>query len=426
LIGDSTAAHTLMNNHLTRLYEKGYALAIWQLDSIANQNGFYHLMPGNIIYCDSIVGINEQIIRPSVFRAMLDWHEKKPFISRDFDKNISSLTNGGLIKISQHRVFFEENRAVLRISMDKINKNELSGLAGLQPSSDGKTTIIGECNAFWQNALRHGEKMKIQWQRQSKGTQRLRIDFNIPYCFKSPFGLELLIDLYRKNESFFQSQIDVSAQYLINPQQNAAIFTQLQRTSLINESENKSFTHRLVGISHTSRIQLNQSDIQWVIKIAQGQRESYSLLSASKKSLQKYATDIDYTLHLKNLFSTFSFHYKEISKSATDISEGIRLGGNQTIRGFQQESIYSKQSFILQTSMGWRSKDQSRFYLFSDIALIKTFENSFSQRYWSWGPGTSLYTPNGNILINYGWGKYPNQPILYKNGIFNLSYQVYF
>jgi outer membrane protein assembly factor BamA len=96
------------------------------------------------------------------------------------------------------------------------------------------------------------------------------------------------------------------------------------------------------------------------------------------------------------------------------------------LRGLAQESLFIREGIIGQGNWGVGKQASNQFYVYTDYGQL--CDNLTRQFYpvFSYGLGAQFTTPSGQIQMDYGWSKFDQTPIEYRNGIFNLSYQVYF
>ena len=428
---DSIASYAFMNRALKNYYAQGYALAIWQLDSITQNHpdslvGYYSLIPEKMIRCDSLILGQDSKIRPKILAAMLAWQKGHLFVYQSFQQNRMALNQLGWIQIESPSLFFQEQKVNMRVKPQFKKANELNALLGVQPNNNGKSTLIGDFHFLFLNAFRHAEKMEVQWQRQALNTQRLQLEFNLPYCFGSPFGLGAQANIYRRAELFLQTQAKMAFQYHSQPLQSSELFVHQQSTVSLGNAENTKITQRTVGVQFHYQWKRHSCILSAYSSYSRGNRIIQSTATAEKTSISITEHSLSIRPFWRRFFLSSELHYWFQSSTATQSSEWKRIGGSETLRGFQQESLFARTGAILQNSIGVGNDEQQPFFVFCDYSQMNMTTQPIFRPYWSWGLGAMVQTPNGGIKINYGWGKFPDQKIEYRNGIVNLSYQVYF
>lgn len=427
---DSITCHGIMTKELANLYKNGYARAHWSLDTIVeipdHLIAHYTLRRGNIILMDSALFGSNPIVKPVVLNAMMGWKKNRIFLYDELESHLKSINQSGAIRLSRPAYYFSDSTVNTRIEVKPIIKNELDGMMGLVNDNQGKAILLGQLKVKWVNALKHADEFNIHWQRQAKSTQRLQFSFQIPYCFGTQFGYSIQTDLYKKDSTFFQSNINLGVQYLFQPQQKITFQFQREKSSRLNNSDNQNIIHSLFGLAYHQRWTGNHYSLITNCSFGQGNRTLYSLDSTSQSKVWKSQIEVEIGLFYKSTFIQVAIENCMLSQEANQSIEWFRIGGNATLRGFQQESIFVRNGQILQFNVGYGNQHSSRLYLFYDWGFLNTTLKNSHERYSSFGPGAYLPTSGGNILMHYGWGMYPNTTVQLKSGVFNLSYQVYF
>ena len=86
----------------------------------------------------------------------------------------------------------------------------------------------------------------LNWQQLQVKSPRLNLLFEYPYLFHSPLGLDLTLDIFRKDSTFVNINLQAGVQYIINTEQSGKLF--LQRFQTIVNGVNTAFViqnHRL-------------------------------------------------------------------------------------------------------------------------------------------------------------------------------------
>jgi len=429
---DSSAAHEYMQNSLTKLYNRGHALALWQLDSIGTQSRFnitsayYSLIIGPIVYCDSLVISDPNVLRYRVLSNMLQWKKGGVFIKKTIDRNITQVDQNGVILSSQHQYYFEKDQAQMRIQLQKQKKNEINAIVGAQPGANSKTTLIGEATLRLRNALSHAESIDLQWQRQSATAQRLQFQFDLPYCFNTSFGWNILTDFYYKDQELLQTQLKFAGQYKITPIQYTLFFIERKQTTLLNDINNINVLNQIWGVMYQQKWLLQNISLSMKLDFGMGKRIYKSNFDKKDLPLTQFSEEIKLRNQIKNFFWQTQFTHWYLSPNSQLQQEWRRIGGTHTLRGLAQESLFIREGIIGQGNWGVGKQASNQFYVYTDYGQL--CDNLTRQFYpvFSYGLGAQFTTPSGQIQMDYGWSKFDQTPIEYRNGIFNLSYQVYF
>jgi hemolysin activation/secretion protein len=109
-------------------------------------------------------------------------------------------------------------------------------------------------------------------------------------------------------------------------------------------------------------------------------------------------------------------------------NELLRIGGLKTLRGFDEESIFTTSYSIFTLEYRFLLEQNSYIYLFGDGAW---YENNNVKEYVNdtpigFGAGISFETKAGIFSINYALGKQFNNPIQLRSGKIHFGIVNYF
>ena len=100
-------------------------------------------------------------------------------------------------------------------------------LVGFLPNNDQlsskKLLITGEANLNLKNALGAGETIGLNWQQLQVKSPRLNIIYQHPYLFNTPVGLDFAFDMFRKDSTFLNVNLQLGAQYVLNINQSGKV-----------------------------------------------------------------------------------------------------------------------------------------------------------------------------------------------------------
>ncbi len=100
-------------------------------------------------------------------------------------------------------------------------------------TENNKLQITGEATINLKNALGNGESIGINWQQLQVKSPRLDLSFLQPYLFGSPFGVNASFNLFKKDSSFVNINMQVGAQYSISASQGGSVFIQSFQTNVL-------------------------------------------------------------------------------------------------------------------------------------------------------------------------------------------------
>jgi translocation and assembly module TamA len=90
-------------------------------------------------------------------------------------------------------------------------------------------------------------------------------------------------------------------------------------------------------------------------------------------------------------------------------NELFRIGGINTLRGFNEESIFASAYSILNLEYRYKPNNSSYFYTISDFAYVNDEIIDQTTRIYSLGFGYSFLTKAGLLNLSYALGKFGDQ-----------------
>jgi len=344
-------------------------------------------------------------------------------------------------------VRFKKQEAAVSLFLAPKKANRFDFLIGVLPNNQetGEVLITGDIDAEFQNQFGKGERIHFEFEQLRPETQQLTLEMSYPYLLKTPLGVDGEFGLYKRDSTYRDLIWNIGLQYLFEGGNYLKAFSKNTSSALLTIDENSIIRNRQLpqnlDIRNTAfglAYQLEQLDYRF------NPRSGFLLQlegSAGFKTIQKNNKitdlidegnpDFNFTSLYDPLnLNTFQYQvlgqvdkYFPIRKratlkasvqGATIISENpilrneqFRIGGNQLLRGFDEESIFAT-TFVLGTlEYRYLIGQNSYFFLFGDMAYVnnKTNENDFSSRPFGVGAGMTFETKAGIFGISYALGK---------------------
>jgi len=337
--------------------------------------------------------------------------------------------------------------SVLNLYLKQKRSSQVNILVGLLPNNDQlsskKLLLTGEANILLKNALGAGEIIGLNWQQLQVKSPRLHVLFNYPYLFRSPLGLDFTFDIFRKDSSFVNINMQLGGKYVLNNNQSSKIFIQRFQTYIssggINELQIIS-TRRLPDIGDVNSFNIgvdydfNNTDYR--LNPRKG-NEINIITSIGTKKIKKnneilelkdpgdpgfdFAQLYD-TVKLK----TFQFRGrltvskyiplgKQRSTLKTVLNAGIlqsgnifrnelfQLGGYKLLRGFDEESQYLSHFSIATIEYRYLVGQNSFFYVLADGGWGRNNSNGNKIDYTYFGTGLGLAFETKAGIFNLAW-----------------------
>ena len=444
---------------ILRYYENhGHPFASVKLDSISMVNnrisGSLTVEKGKYYKIDSIVIKGMKKVPVSYLYNYIGikpgdlYHEES---IQKIDTRLKEISFLQIIKPSE--ILFTENNCYIYLYVKKRNASNFNGIVGLLPdNTTGKITISGDARIILRNAFSRGELLDLNWRKLANKTQDLKTVFNFPFLFKTPFGTELALKLFKRDTSFIELNKHIAVSYHLKRGNFFKVFYNQYTSNVLSLSSFNVTSSNLLSVSDVTvnsyGVGFKTENLDYRINPRKGysiqlegsagfktiapnpsvNEEIYSGLDLKTEQLNGNAT-IDFFIPVMQN-STIRLHNKTmfIINQKIFTNELIRFGGIRTLRGFDEESIFATGVSIFGMEFRYLLEENSNIYLFADGAW---YENNASGTYVSdtpfgFGAGVNFQVKAGIFSLNYALGKQFNNPILLRNSKVHFGFISYF
>ena len=339
--------------------------------------------------------------------------------------------------------------SVLNMYLKQKKSSQVNILIGFLPNnnqlSSKKLLITGEGNLNLRNALGSGETIGLNFQALQVESQRLNFIYQQPYLFKSPLGLDFYFDIFRKDSSFVNINLQLGAQYILNNNQAGKVFIQKVQTIVNQGGVNAPLviqTRRLPDVADVNSVNLgiaydfNNTDYRLNPKKG---NEFHIITSIGTKKIKKNNEVVDLkdpndpAFDFEQLYEndsiklkTYQFRIKATaakyfplsnkrSTVKTAINAGMfqsgnifrnelfQLGGYKLLRGFDEESQYLSHFAIATVEFRYLVGQNSFFYALADGGWGRNSSQAVKLNYTYFGTGLGLAFETKAGIFNLAW-----------------------
>ena len=320
-------------------------------------------------------------------------------------------------EIKAPETLFTKDSTFVYVYLKKNKGNSFDGLVNLASQENGKLKFNGYIDLKLRNILNKGERFNLLWNSFGNERQEFAIATKIPYIFNSKLSPELNFSIYKQDTTFLNTKFNSNLQYQIKS--NASLFvsfTQANSESLTNvASQNiETFTSTFLGLGYQYTMPKNdlfRNNIFFLnINPSIGNRKSEN---NSFRQIKLEGT-ISYLLDISKRSSIYLKNKTGVLNSENYIqNELFRIGGNNSIRGFNEQSIFVKDYVIQNIEYRYLLSNDAFIYSITDLALIAT--PNTTEKLMGLGIGYLFNTNNAQINISTTLGTDSRNPINFKN-----------
>lgn len=443
---------------LIHFYEdRGYPFTGVKLDSLNEQkgtiSGVLRVEKNKLYKIDSVlVKGDAKISMPYLYNfiSIEPGDIYKESLVQQIDLRIKEISFVELAKPSE--IIFTDNQCLVIIYLKKKKASQFNGILGVVPDNKtNKIVITGDAAIRIRNGFGKGELIDFNWRKLNNQIQDLKINFNYPFLFKSPFGTDLQFKLYKKDSTFIELQQTAALQYYLKGGNYFKVFLGNHLSSLITPKmfENattlppyadvSTFTYGIGFKKEKLDYRLNpRSGFSVSIEGSAGQRKIsinpilnpvvYENVNLKSNQLKGQLLAEFFIPLLKRTTLKIGNNSAFVQNNTLFTNELYRIGGIRTLRGFSEESIFASTYSISTLEYRFLLDRNSAVYIFYDQAIYEKNDKEGYLRDQPYGFGTGLFfqTKAGVFSLSYALGSQLGNPILIRSAKVHFGFINYF
>ncbi len=466
---NQTQVRRLQEKILNYCENNGYPFASIKLDSISfDQNNIHArlaLTKNMVVKVDSILikgtaDVSDQYLYNYLRIKPGDAYNESLVI-----KITDRLKELPFVNIMQpFKVIFLEKNCKILLYIDNKKASQFDGVIGIVPNNTAptiaggnptvaKVQVTGEAHLRLNNSYSKGELFDLNWQSPQPQTQDLKVQFNMPFVLRSPFGFDFHFSLFKQDTSYLNLDENIGLQYLLSGGNYFKVFYNHKSSTIISARGLDSITvlpsfadissnHYGIGY-RTERLdyRLNPRSgysfeattsvgTKTIHKNAKINAEVYdSLRLNSTEYRAEYTFDYFIPLSQRNVIDLGA---KGGYIQAPDLfrNELFRFGGLRTLRGFDEQSLYASNYHIIKVEFRYLMEQNSFLFVFYNQAwyknLMRNNPSINTDTPYGFGAGSTFQTKLGIMSVSYALGSEYNQAIQFKSGKISFGLVNYF
>ncbi len=456
----------LKDGLLEQFENNGYPFAQVLMDSVVVNGGAVTAVlkaeTGPLIYFEKLKDFGEVEISQRYLENYLGIEENQPFNRskvlkiQNRIKELPFLTEEKPLKID-----FLFNRAEVKLALKPKKASRFDFVIGVLPNNQelNRLLITGHFVGEFQNQFGKGERLFVELEQLRPQSPQMEMEFQYPYFLDSPFGVDMKFHLYKRDTTFLDVNFELGASYLLEGGNYLKVFFNQYSSRLLSVNEaNLLQTRQLPAQLDVSRSNLG---VEWLwqkldyrfnprkgwetkISTAGGLktiRENSLILGLSDfnfefeslyDSLQLNSFQGQVNLELARYFPTTSNQTLKLglksfyTLSANPIlkNEQQRIGGNQLLRGFDEESIFATNMAVATAEYRLLTGQNSYLFSFLDLAWVedKTTQTNITDTPLGFGAGITFDTSVGIFGMSYALGRQLGNSIDFRAGKIHFGY----
>lgn len=439
----------LKDKVLSYYENNGYPFVSFRLDSVeSSEQGLkavINVQKNQFIKLDSVIVSGTAKVNEKFLYRYISIFPGKPYNESSLNKCSNALQQLPFIRQSKPQlVRLTDKTNKLILFLDKKEASQFDGIIGVQPNTtNGKTIITGDVKIKLVNGiLRNGETFDLEWRRLQELTQDFKGKVIYPYMFGSTFGTDYMLKIYKKDTSFIDISNDLGIHYYFSGLNYIKLQIKQRNSNLISTYGLNSVT-TLPSFADVTTQQNGFGIFYEKLDYRFNPKKGISIqmnASAGSKRIRKNPkiNDIAYDNILLN---STQYNYDAIINTYTHLggnnvlkigvqsasifgnapvfrNEFLRIGGLRTLRGFDEESIFTTFYIIPTIEYRFLFSRNSSIIVFTEGAFYEAngYNSYLNDTPISVGTGINFETKAGILSINYALGNQFNNGFDARNG----------
>ena len=332
----------------------------------------------------------------------------------DFEKikeKSKKINNLGFVRQTKDpEVLFKKDSTITYLFIEKTENNSFDGFIGFATNEESnKLELNGYVNLKLSNTLNYGEEITLDYKSTDNEDKFFKTNIIAPFVLQSPLGLELSLNLTKKDTSYTKDEQSIGINYLTKNKHSISLhlsyLNSVSNLTIVNQSI-KDYNSKFQKIRY-SYLEPNINNKLIPIKFLNtlefsiGERRD----NTNTRKQIKYKTKTYNNFKITNKSSIY-LNFESYGLISTNFyqNEMLLFGGINSIRGFEENSIAANKLFIINSE--YRFTIDNNIYI-NTILDSAYYENSLSDikgYIYGLGLGLNINTNSGVFKINYANG----------------------
>lgn len=306
---------------------------------------------------------------------------------------------------SASKLLFTDTKSELYLNLKKQNMNEFDGFIGFT-NKEKKIELSGNLKIQLKNNFNYGESMSIRYVNDESEQETFETNISAPYIFSLPMQLNYNLNYFRKDSSFSNTYQFLKLDYIINNKLKSGIEYDFRKSNSIKEIINQEdYESKFIGISlqnqkYTRRKRGGELSYLVTSKLKLGNRIAENT-SSKQLIFEAYAIK-NFFINDNNIQARVKINHLS-SKNYLE-NELFRIGGVNTIRGFEENSILTNSIFLLNLEYHHGLNEEFSVYPLIDLMHTTNKTQRTTENLYALGLGLKIKKTNYRLDLNYAVG----------------------
>lgn len=331
-------------------------------------------------------------------------------------------------EIKPPEVLFAKDSTTVYLYLQKNKSNKFDGLIGFSSDENGKLKFNGYLDLALNNIFDKGEFLTLYWKSNGDDKKLFNLSLETPYIFNTAITPKVSFNIYKQDSTFLNIKANFNIAYAINPQNSISANFQSEKSNdlrnITTQNNIAQLSTLFYGLSYTYKkpnpLKPYQNKFFINFNALSGNRTIPT--NQSKDKQLKFGLEISYDWVLNNKNSIFIKNStKLLISDKFYTNELYRIGGANSIRGFDEESIFTSSHSIINIEYRYHLANRTYLYSITDFASIQNNIQNKNTQLYSFGLGYTYKIKASLISLSYAIGKKQNFPFNFNNSRFHIK-----
>ena len=344
--------------------------------------------------------------------------KKQTIFSKQKIREVSQLTKSldFVREKKEPEVLFKKDSTHLYLFVDKLETSSFDGIINFASKENGQGLLLnGNLDLKLSNILNTGEYFELFWNKIAQEKSEFKINSTIPYIFNSSLSTEIGFNLYRQDSTFLNTSFNFKTEYGFSTRSKASILYSNEKSSyLLNTTENNldSYSNYFIGtgyqLKNISKTDLYKNNYGIELYASLGKRKT-SFIDVNQFKL-KVSTFVNIQTTKKS-YIHIKTETRILNSNNYLINELYRIGGANSIRGLNEQSIYTNRFSYATIEYRFLTSAVSYLYSITDIGFYKESISNKTRNVFGLGGGYRFKLNNNFIDLGYVIGNTSNSEV---------------
>lgn len=324
-------------------------------------------------------------------------------------------------------VLFKKDSTEIYLYISPKSNNSIDANLNFNRDNEGGVVFNGLVDLQLENIFKKGNRYYLYWNAVGNIRQELKFNISTPYIYSSKISPEMSFSLFKQDSTFINTKFNVGLNYPINTDLQVGLDYISESSNNLENNLNtiSNYTSNFIGIK-TRYEKLGDNDLfPKILSISVG------VLFGKRKASQITSNQIKANFNLHYLWELNQRNYIYIANRSAILNsdnlfdnELFRIGGINSIRGFNDQSIFTDRFTQFTLEYRFLTNKEAYFFTITDFANARVNLNATS--FLGLGIGYQFKVQNSNISLGLATGKSGDSTFDLKNAQFLINWRNFF